>query len=202
MIRMSKKILRAATVLFIFIFCEGCASYTSVSLSSNQSRTVSMTANINREYRVIKHIRVEQKLPFLFIVRMSPEHGHPDLDEMLQPEIDASQGDAVVNVKIKGEAELGDVFLPVGIGVLGGIAFAPLFVIAAIPLYEDLKTYTVEGDIVKYIGEKLLPETEKPSPAAEKLQAAPIQRIDPETGLPLPKPKLQFDPSTGLPIKP
>ncbi len=147
-----------------------------------------MTANINREYRVIKHIKVEQKIPFLFLVRMNPESGHPEVDEMLQPEIDASQGDAIVNVKIKGEAAFGDVFFPVGVGVVGGIAFAPLFILAVIPLYEDLKTYTVEGDIVMYTDDKKLPE--------------PEQKFDPVTGLPASKPMPRFDPVTGLPIKP
>jgi hypothetical protein len=188
MTRGSEKIFGAVVVFSMFVICEGCASYTSVSLSSNQAKTVSMTANINREYRVIKHIKVEQKIPFLFLVRINPESGHPEVDEMLQPEIDASQGDAIVNVKITGEAALGDVFLPVGVGVLGGIAFAPLFIFAVTPFYEDLKTYTVEGDIVKYTEGKKLPEPEK--------------KFDPVTGLPAAKPAPRFDPATGLPIEP
>jgi hypothetical protein len=93
-------------------------------------------------------------------------------------------------------------------GVVGGVVFPPLFSIAMFPLYEDLKTYTVEGDIVKYVGEqlppvgeKLLPAVEKAAPVVEKLPPAPRQRIDPETGLPVEKPKTRFDPTTGLPIK-
>ncbi len=180
----------------------GCASFTSVSLSVNRGdKVVSMTSNINKEYRIIKYVKVEQKVPFLFLVRINPASGSPNLDDMLQPELAAAEGDAIVNVKVKGEAALGDVILPIGMGIVGAFLFPPLGFIAMFPLYEDLKTYTVEGDVVKYVGEKLPPAAEKPPPVVEKLPPAPKQRIDPETGLPVKKTKVQFDPNTGLPIK-
>lgn len=187
----------------------GCASFTSVSLSVNRGdKVVSMTSNINKEYRFVKHVKIQQKVPLLFLARVNPQGGSPDLDELLQPEFAETPGDAIVNVKIKGEAALGDVILPVGMGIVGAFVFPPLLVISMFPLYEDLKTYTVEGDIVKYVGEqlppggeKLPPAVDKPTPVVGKLPPVPVQRIDPETGLPVKKPVLRFDPSTGLPVK-
>ena len=163
----------------------GCASYTAVKLDATRlSKPVSMSANINREYEISKHVKAEQKIPFLFLVRLSPETGSPDIREMLEPEINSVQGDAVVNVQIKGEASLGDIILPIATGVIGGIAFPPLFVIAAIPFFEDLKTYSVEGDVVKYSSQKPIQELK--------------QEYDPLTGVQ--SRNVKFDPNTGLPI--
>ena len=203
------KLILGWALLSTSLLGTGCASFTSVSLSVNRGdKVVSMTSNINKEYRFIKHVKIQQKIPLLFLVRINPGSGSPDLDELLQPEFAETPGDAIVNVKIKGEAALGDFVLPIGMGVVGAFVFPPLLFIAMFPLYEDLKTYTVEGDIVKYVGEqlppvreKLLPAVEKAAPLVEKLPPAPRQRIDPETGLPVEKPKTRFDPTTGLPIK-
>lgn len=182
------KLILGYALLSTSLLGTGCASFTSVSLSVNRGdKVVSMTSNINKEYRIIKYVKVEQKVPFLFLVRINPAGGNPDLDDMLQPELAAAEGDAIVNVKIKGEAALGDVILPIGMGIVGAFAFPPLLIIAMFPLFEDLKTYTVEGDIVKYVEPKQPPESDR--------------RFDPITGLPLKKPSMQFDPTTGLPLK-
>jgi hypothetical protein len=182
------KLILGWALLSTSLLGTGCASFTSVSLSVGGDKVVSMTSNINKEYRIIKHVKIQQKIPFLFLVRINPGSGSPYLDDMLQPELAAEEGDAIVNVKIKGEAALGDFVLPIGMGVVGAFVFPPLFSIAMFPLYEDLKTYTVEGDIVKYV-------EQKPSPEIE-------QKFDPVTGLPATKPTIRFDPNTGLPMKP
>lgn len=197
------KLILGWALLSTSLLGTGCASFTSVSLSVNRGdKVVSMTSNINKEYRTVKHIKVQQKIPLLFLVRINPASGSPDLDEMLLPELSTVEGDAIVNVTIKGEAALGDVILPVGIGIVGAFIFPPLLFFTAFPLYEDLKTYSVEGDIVKYVGERLPPEAVKPVPVVENPPPTQGQRIDPETGLPVKKSKIQFDPNTGLPIKP
>lgn len=180
-------------VCFLFIagmlvLSEGCASLTTVSLSTNQAKPISMTANINKEYRVLKHIKVVQSVPFLFLVRLNPENAAPDIDQLLQPEFAATPGDAIVNVKIEGKPFFGDIFFPIGFGVVGGIAFSPLFLFVAAPFFEDLKTYTIEGDIVQYI---------EPNPILK-----PNQQFDPVTGLPVRSTTIQFDPNTGLPVRP
>ena len=184
--------MRAMIVFFllagVLILSGGCASYTSVSLSTNQSKPVSMTSNINKEYSVMKHIRVVQKVPFLFLLRINPENANPNLDELLQPVFAETPADAIVNVRLQGSTSLGDVILPIGLGIAGGLVFAPLFVFVVTPFFEDLKTYSLEGDIVRYS------ESSKPS--------EPKQKFDPVTGLPTENPTPRFDPATGLPMKP
>lgn len=176
------------SVLCAGLLCGGCASLTSVELSAGgRLKTVSMTSDVNKEYRVIRHVEVKQRVPLLFLMRVVPGSATPDINELLEPELVAAQGDAIVNVKISGSAALGDMLLPIGVGVVGGLALAPLFVFTVFPLFEDLKTYTVEGDIVEYTGERPLPASE--------------QRFDPATGQPVRKPVVRFDPATGLPIQ-
>jgi len=173
----------------MMVCIQSCASFTPVDFSLFAgTKTVSMTANINREYKVIKHIKVQQKVPFLFLVRLHPQSGSADLNELLGPELKNSEADALVNVTIKGNVAFGDVMLPLGLGFLGGLMFPPMFVLMAIPLYEDLKTYTVEGDLVKYIDRQTEPDQFK-------------QSFDPLTGSPTEKKKITYDAETGLPIK-
>lgn len=194
----------------------GCASMSSVTVESKGfMKPISMTPNINREYSVIKHFKREQKAPFLFLTRLSPTGAAFNLDEELLEEPGFAEGDAVVNASVKSQLAMGDLLFPLVVGIGGGLIFPPFFFFLACPFYEDLKTCVVEGDIVKYVpekaapaGEKLPPAMEMPAPVVakpasvvEKLPPSPNQRIDPETGLPMKKPKLRFDPNTGLPIK-
>jgi len=170
----------------LLLTLTGCASFTPVQLSvPERSKPVSITANINRDYTLIKHFTEEQKVPFLFLVRLNPEGSNPDLEKMLGPELNSEKADAIVNVKIEGHPAFGDVMLPLAMGIIGGIAFPPLFVLTAIPFFEDLKTYKVEGDLVKYSDPQ---STHQPTP-----------QFDPATGLPVISPR--FDPETGLPTK-
>jgi len=170
------------------LFLQSCASFTPVNLGMNLgSKPVCMSSNINKEYTVVKHIKIKQKVPFLFLVRMKPDAGGVDLNELLAVDLNSSQADAVVNVCIKGEPAFGDVVLPVAIGLLTGLMFPPFFLLATVPMFEDLKTYEVEGDVVRYVyHDKSLP-VELP--------------IDPNTGQPVKPAALKFDPVTGLPIK-
>jgi hypothetical protein len=176
-------------ISLVFFCCTGCASITPVNLSLLPgSKTISMSSNINKEYSVIKHFKIRQNVPVLFLSRLSPYGATADISDLIEPEMLSSHADAVVNLSIKGEADIKDVFLPVGIGVLGGIVLSPVFYFfVAIPFLEDLKTYQVEGDLVTYINTKQTPRV--------------IQPVDPNTGLPLKKPAIQYDPNTGLPIK-
>ena len=184
-----KRIALLLSVGCLLFVAGGCASYTGVFLSVNgEDKPVSMTSNVNKEYRVVKHFRVEQRSPLLFLVRMFPVPAQPDLAAMMRPDLIANGGDAVVNLKMTGEASLGDVLLPVGVGVFGGLVYPALFFAITLPIFEDLKTYTVEGDIVKYVEPNRTPE--------------PGRKFDPVTGLPLTTEPVQFDPKTGLPVRP
>ena len=183
---------RIATILAIgcvLLLANGCASSNSVYLSMNrEDKVMSITSNVNKEYRVIRHMSAEQKNPFLFIARMFPGEVKPDLDAMVSLELTTSQADAIVNVKFRGETSIGDALLPLGLGFFGGLAFPPFFFIMMSPLFEDLKTYAIEGDLVKYVEPMQAPES--------------VRQFDPITGLPITKPPVQFDPKTGLPVRP
>lgn len=185
------KCIHTIITLALIISClESCASITPVTISIRPgSKPVSMNANINREYTMVKHFRVKQKVPVLFVFRLSPYGAAADINEMIAPELQSSQADAIVNLSVKGNAEIQDVFLPIGIGLLGGLILSPtFFFITVIPFYEDLKTYEVEGDLVKYVAQATSPEN-------------PKEPFDPLTGLPKQKPKIEYDPETGLPKK-
>ena len=183
-----KRIATILTIGSLLFQANGCASSSSVYLSMNRGdKVMSITSNVNKEYRVIRHMSAEQKIPFLFMVRMFPGETKPDLDAMVSLELTTAQADAMVNVKFRGETSIGDALLPVGLGFFGGLAFPPLFVIMALPLYEDLKTYAIEGDLVKYVEPQEAPESDR--------------KFDPITGLPLTKPAIHIDPMTGLPMK-
>lgn len=169
---------------------EGCASLTPVNLSVHQDlKTVSMTSAINKEYTVLRHFKVKQKSPFLFISRLSPYGAGVDLNELITPELVSSKADAIVNLSIKGDAAIADVFLPIGLGLLGGITLSPIFYfLVPIPVFEDLKTYEIEGDLVRYVEQPSIPVKFR-------------ELIDPSTGLPIQKQKIKYDPETGLPVK-
>lgn len=141
--------------------------------------------------RSVTHFEKEQKVPFLFLHRLFGG-AKPDLSAMLQEQLQATPGDAIVNLRIHGDTNIGDLLLPVAVGTVGLFVFPPMVLFVYEPLFFDLKTYTVEGDVVTFKDAPLLPV---PAPAV-----APA--IDPMTGLPVApgeKKKVDFDPETGLP---
>lgn len=123
----------------------------------------------------------------LFLKRL---HGgaHPDINGMLEKQLKKTPGDAIINLKIAGETREMDVVSPMIFGIAGSFAFAPFIILAFEPLFTDLKTYSIEGDVIRYIG-----RTGK--------RNDPL-KINPETGLPADNAApIEFDPDTGLPKK-
>jgi hypothetical protein len=173
-------------VLFAILALCSCAS-APVMLSVSHPAPISFTSNINRKYYVVKHFSLEQKEPFLFLQRLFFA-GKPKLDKMLEKELKSTDFDAIVNLKITGAASAGDISLPVVLGLGGALLISPsLLTLAFLPLFEDLKTYTIEGDAVKY--------------ADDVLPVSQFLRFDPSTGLPLKSDSVRFDPNTGLPLQ-
>lgn len=186
---MLNSIYKTIIVILTTLCFQHCASFTNVDFSLRPgTKPVSMTAQINREYVIVKHVVIQQKVPLLFLQRLNPQSGSADLNELLAPELKNSEADALVNVTIKGIAAFGDVMLPLGVGFFGGLLFPPFFVLMAVPMFEDLKTYTVEGDLVRYSDVPKQPENEK-------------EKFDPLSGVSKEKRKILFDAETGLPIK-
>lgn len=138
-------------------------------------------------YIVVEHFSLVQDRSMLFLKRLHGG-GHPNIQALLEKQLKKTPGDAIINLKIAGETREMDVVAPVIFGIAGSLIITPFIILAFEPLFADLKTYSIEGDVIRYIG-----KTER--------KTDPV-RIDPETGLPaiLAAPT-EFDPETGLPKK-
>jgi hypothetical protein len=191
----------------------GCASFELTALRS--SVPVQMNTQQSRPYTIVSHFTVTQEKPFLFLQRMFGA-GYPNVENLLNAQLQLTPGDAIINLKISCGTDAADFFLPLGIGVLGAYAAPPLAVFALMPFWIDLKSYTLDGDIIAYT-DTTHPQKDEPGtqPLVEKMQKKPVS-IDPMTGMPeasasIPGastenpaarvPVAAFDPVTGLPIK-
>jgi len=156
------------SVVMLLFF--GCASFTPVTISADGATLpISISSNINRDYIVVKHVILQQRVPFLFIQRMFAQC-NPDVQSMIEQEVANQNGDAFVNLRVEGTMKAGDMLLPLAIGI-GGAFLAPGFLAAAIvPFFVDLRTYSVEGDVVSCT-------SKVPPPSLNKKI-----KFDPETG--------------------
>ncbi len=117
------------SALFL-ISVSGCMT---VRLSSmGVDKPVMMTgAEVERDYSLVRNFRRNVKGYFLIahLVTLS----NPKVQEIIKEEINAANGDAAVNVTIKGQTTIVD-----GVAVL--LTYS-LF---------GMRTYTIEGDIIVY----------------------------------------------------
>ena len=149
----------------------------------NSAVPVLLNTPAEKEYVIVEHFSVLQDRSMLFLKRLHGG-GHPDIQGMLDKQLKKTPGDAIINLSITGETREMDVVGPLIFGIAGAFMFSPLIIIAFEPIFADLKTYSIEGDVIRYTG-----------------QANRIQ-IDPETGLPIhTSAPGEFDPETGLPKK-
>lgn len=170
----------------ITIFITGCMT---VDFAANDfPLPVMMNAPRERTYTVVTHFSVEQDKSLFFVKRIFGG-AHPDITKMLQKQLQKTPGDAIINFRIKGETKEIDLALPIIFGAAGAFAYPPLILISLEPLFADLKSYTVEGDIIRF--------TDRPR------RTPPPVLFDPDTGLPMntQKPPIEYDPDTGLPRK-
>lgn len=171
---------------FIAVCISGCAQV-AVDLAAHDTPVpVLMNNEIGRPYTVVTHFEMDQDDKGLFLTRIFGG-GQPDIGAMLRRQLIKTKGDAIINVRIKGEAKFGDVLLPVMVGIAGAFVHPFIGIFTVEVFFTDLKRFTVEGDIVRFTD-------------AEQQQSVP--KIDPMTGLPIrEKPPVEFDPQTGLPKK-
>jgi hypothetical protein len=149
----------------------------------NTAVPVLLNAPSEKEYVVVEHFSVLQDRSMLFLKRLHGG-GHPDIQGMLDKQLKKTPGDAIINLTITGETREMDVVGPLIFGIAGAFVFTPLVIIAFEPMYADLKSYSIEGDVIRY---------------TKKENRIPI---DPETGMPVQTPAPgEFDPETGLPKK-
>ena len=152
----------AALILFtgIILFFTSCMT---VSVDTSQIRQpVSMTLSINREYKLKKHFRIEQRA--WFTVKDLVTISNPEIQGALKQELAEAEGDAIVNLTILEQNTFFDFLIPVATTIAGySLLFLTfdiasemeLGVLVAIPVIFgpllNSRTYVVEGDIVVYI---------------------------------------------------
>jgi hypothetical protein len=136
---------RISLVLVVILF-SGCMTVQLDSIGIEKS--IGMTANINKKFTVVHHFREDVKGWFTLFDLITISN--PDVSGLLQKEV--VDGDAITNLKIQGQTTFVDALVSIGAGaagvLIGGAAGAnAAYLISA-------RTYTVEGDVVKYTEEK------------------------------------------------
>jgi len=117
-------------MIFLLLFIAGCAT---VNLETRAAEdNISMSHIINKEYKTIAHFKRNTQAWFAIFDLATVSN--PNLRNIVENEIKAVNGDGVVNLQIKGETT----FIDGCISILTCSLIRP-------------RSYTIEGDIVKYI---------------------------------------------------
>ena len=133
--------------LILCLFCLLFISCSTVHLTSGGfNRPASMNSIINEKYEVVKHFSVETK--GWFTLASLYTFKDTNVQKILQNELDSVQGDAIVNVKIKGQTTFVDSVLPMGLYCVA-IAVNPYLAFVSF-MIPTSRTYTIEGDVIKY----------------------------------------------------
>lgn len=130
---------------FYLLSSAGCMS---VALTVEEfDKPVSLTGNINKNYTIVKHFSCDLKAWFAFfdLVTIS----EPNMQDALHNEILSAQGDAVINLKIKEETTFVDGVISSAVGIAGALAVG--YVGVSLSHLIDTRTYTIEGDVIKYV---------------------------------------------------
>jgi hypothetical protein len=139
-----KTFITLSVVLFMVITNSGCMT---VNLSATgYDKTASLTST-ERKFTIVKHFSKDMK-SFYVVLNLIPL-SEPNISDLLRDETTSAHGDAFINLKIQGETTLTDIAIPVVLGVVGSALFPKGG--AFIGGLVGARTYTVEGDIIKYI---------------------------------------------------
>lgn len=138
------KLLVKVMVLFACVYLVGCMT---VQLDAvGYDKQVTLTSP-ERKYVILKHFNREMKC-YYTLLNLIPLN-EPSVAEILRDETISAHGDGVANVRIAGEAALVDFATPVTIGILGLVTAPPSG--AFLALLIGSRTYTIEGDIIRYV---------------------------------------------------
>lgn len=107
---------------------------------------VSMTEDLNRPYVVVRHFRVDLKSSFLFFDLVTLRG--PDVAGALRRQLASTAGEGVANLTIQGHTTLLDGLVFSTVGILGALAIGRVGVSASHLL--NMRTYTLEGEVVRY----------------------------------------------------
>lgn len=138
-----KKSLILSIVAACLLSLVGCM--TVMLTAEGVDKPAAMTSNVNKKFTIVKHFSRDIKA--IFVIFNLVTVTNPKVNEVIRNEIVAGHGDAVINITIKGQTTFIDGLVPVAAGVAA--SFLSPFGIFAFNLI-GLRTYTVEGDVIKY----------------------------------------------------
>ena len=137
----------ASTYFVILIIAMSATNCMTVNLSAaGYDKTASLTS-MDRKFSIVKHFSSDMKCWYA-LVNLIPLT-EPNVAEILRDETVSSHGDAVINVRIAGQTTLVDAVIPVALAFLGSAASSQRGVFLG--LLIGARTYTIEGDVIKYI---------------------------------------------------
>ncbi len=130
-------------VLMIIISSTGCMT---VNLGAEgYDKTASLTS-AEKKFTIVEHFKKHLKGWFTLFDLITISN--PNIGEFLNKETISAHGDAVVNIKIEGQTTFIDGLIPFTLEVIGSIAAPPGG--AALGALISSRTYTIEGDVIKY----------------------------------------------------
>jgi hypothetical protein len=140
--------MKTTLLYFAFlIFAMSATNCMTVNLSATgYDKTASLTS-INRKFSIVKHFSSDMKCWYT-LVNLIPLT-EPNVAEILRNETASSHGDAVINVNIQGQTTLVDAAILVALAFLGSAASQGRGVFLG--LLIGARTYTIEGDVIKYV---------------------------------------------------
>lgn len=145
-------------VVLVAVTATGCMT---VKLDTGALREpVSMSGNVNREYRIVRHFERELKSWFTLFQLVTVQN--PKVEQAIREELARSEGDAVVNVVIQGKDTFLDQLLPAALTVVGSALtsyaayydyrYGTIGLLATVAASQiRIRTYTIEGDVVQYV---------------------------------------------------
>ncbi len=80
-------------------------------------KLTAMSGDLGRHYTVVRHFSRDVKGVFTLFGLVTVVN--PDIGKVVQEELAAARGDAVVGIRIKGQTTLVDGVIPVVLGVVG-----------------------------------------------------------------------------------
>jgi hypothetical protein len=120
---------------------------TSVNINaSGYDKTASLTSS-DKKFTILKHFSREMKCWYTFLNLIPLTE--PNIAELLREETVSAHGDAIINVTIKGETTMIDAAIPVAMSIVGSMVSPQRG--AFLGLLCGARTYTVEGDVIKYV---------------------------------------------------
>jgi hypothetical protein len=138
---------KALMLFFAVVYMLSFVGCMTVHLTSEGvEQPVSMTNNVNKNFIIVKHFSRELKGWFTFFNLVTVQS--PKVAEVIRSELIAAKGDAVINIKIKGQFTFIDGLIPAAAATLGSLIAPPWG--GLLGYLIGLRTYTVEGDVIRY----------------------------------------------------